>query len=188
MLIDKNADMVDVRKVCPAIHIELRYTTRRNGVGRVIYPRGARCLLRRSVAERLVRVQDRLALKGVGLKVWDGYRPLSAQRALWAVCPNPKFVAPPIRGSIHNRGAAVDVTIVNRVGRELAMPTDFDAFGIRDLLQEAMKLEGFLPDANEWWHFSDPDWRHYPLTNVSLTPAGHRRLRQGHTSDHTRIR
>jgi len=176
--------MVNLRTLCPTISVELRYATRRNGVGRAVYPRGARCLLRRGTAERLCAVQRRLEWHGLGLKVWDAYRPLSAQRALWQICPDPRFVAPPRRGSLHNRGAAVDVTLVDRRGRELPMPSDFDTFTVRaktsysggtaaqrrnrDLLHTVMQAEGFVPDANEWWHFHDPDWRRYRKTNVSL--------------------
>jgi D-alanyl-D-alanine dipeptidase len=181
------ADMrafVNVKAVCPGIRVELRYATARNGVGRAVYPRGSRCLLRRGVAERLCRVQHRLEARGLALKVWDAYRPLSAQQALWEICPDPRFVAPPRRGSMHNRGAAVDVTLADRRGHSLPMPCEFDTFTIRakstysggtaeqrrnrTLLHSAMAAEGFLPDKNEWWHFHDPDWRRYRLANVSL--------------------
>jgi zinc D-Ala-D-Ala dipeptidase len=182
--------MVDVRRACPGVRVELRYATARNGVGRAVYPRGARCLLRRGTAERLCRVQRSLEARGLGLKVWDAYRPISAQKALWAICPDARFVAPPTRGSRHNRGAAVDVTLVRRDGRELRMPCDFDTFSARaktaypggsaeqrhsrDLLQRAMVAEGFVSYAGEWWHFHDPDWRRYPIANVSLVLSGHR--------------
>jgi zinc D-Ala-D-Ala dipeptidase len=181
--------MVDVQAVCPRIRVELRYATPKNGIGHAVYPRGARCLLRRSVAARLCRVQTRLERQGFGLKVWDAYRPLSAQKALWAVKPDKRFVAPPRRGSKHNRGAAVDVTLVDRAGKELSMPTGFDEFSVRarptysggtierrrnrDVLRRAMLAEGFVPDRAEWWHFSAPDWRSYALTNVPLTRSGH---------------
>lgn len=180
----KPTDMVEVQSVCPAIQVELRYGTAKNGVGRAVYPRGARCLLRRGVAERLCRVQERLAEQGFGLKVWDGYRPLSAQRALWEICPDKRFVAPPSQGSKHNRGAAIDLTLVDSKGKEVAMPCDFDTFSVkahpdyqggtaeqrrhRDILKKAMTVEGFLPTKYEWWHFNDPDWKNYRLTDVSL--------------------
>lgn len=186
-------DMVNVKAICPGVRVELRYETAHNGVGRSVYPRGARCLLRRGVAERLCRVQRRLEAQELGLKVWDAYRPLSAQQALWDVCPDPRFVAPPRRGSRHNRGAAVDVTLVDRNGGMLPMPCDFDTFSVRakthysggtvaqrhnrDLLHAAMTAEGFEPDANEWWHFNDPDWRRYRIANVSLTLSGYRSRR-----------
>ena len=180
--------MVDVKAVCPGARVELRYATARNGVGRAVYPAGARCLLRRGTAERLCRVRDRLAAHGARLKIWDAYRPLSAQQALWDICPDPRFVAPPRRGSMHNRGAAVDLTLTDIHGRELPMPCDFDTFTIRAkttygggtleqrrnraLLHAAMTAEGFVPDANEWWHFHDPDWRLYRLANVPLKLSG----------------
>ena len=180
----KPTDMVDVQKVCPAIRVELRYMTKYNGVGRAVYPKGSRCLLRRGVVERLCRVQKRLAPQGLGLKIWDGYRPLSAQRALWEIKPDSRFVAPPSRGSKHNRGAAVDLTLVDRQGKELAMPSDFDTFSVkahpdyqggtreqrhnRDVLHKAMTAEGFQTAKYEWWHFHDPDWRRYRLTDVAL--------------------
>jgi D-alanyl-D-alanine dipeptidase len=182
----KPADMVDVTKISPAIRIELRYGTPRNGVGRAVYPKDARCLLRRSVAERLVRVQKRLEARGFGLKVWDGYRPASAQRALWEIKPDRRFVAPPQKGSKHNRGAAVDLTIVTADGDDLPLPCDFDTFDIRSrptytggtreqrknrvTLRAAMVAEGFIPDRNEWWHFNAPDWQRFEMTEVSIKP------------------
>ena len=182
-------DMVNVRAICPAIRIELRYSTSRNGVGRPVYLKGSRCLLRRGTAERLCRVQRRLVVQGLGLKVWDAYRPLSAQKALWEICPDPRFVAPPRRGSRHNRGAAVDVTLVDSKGRDLLMPSDFDNFTVRakvnysggtaaqrrnrDALHAAMAAEGFVPYISEWWHFHDPDWRDYRILNLSLVLSGH---------------
>ena len=180
----KPTDMVDIRVACPSIQIELRYETNRNGVGSAVYPMGSRCLLRRGSAERLSRVQIHLEKLGFGLKIWDAYRPVSAQKALWAVKPDPRFVAPPIRGSRHNRGAAIDLTLVDREGRELPMPSGFDEFSRRakptysggtsasrknrDTLRSAMMREGFFPDKNEWWHFNDPDWPKYRIINVPL--------------------
>ena len=190
LVVNRSQAMVAVTKVCSAVRVEMRYATARNGVGRVVYPRGARCLLRRGTAARLCRVQHRLQMVGLGLKVWDAYRPLAVQKALWAICPDPRFVAPPRRGSMHNRGVAVDVTLVDALGREQSMPCDFDTFTLRAkttygggtaeqrrnraALHAAMTAEGFVPDANEWWHFHDPDWRRCRLANVSLTLSGHR--------------
>ncbi|HLJ55640.1 MAG TPA: D-alanyl-D-alanine dipeptidase [Chthonomonadaceae bacterium] len=186
------AELVDIRGICADVRVKLRYATPRNGVGRAVYPRAARCLLRRGTAERLRRVQRRLEARGLALKVWDAYRPPAAQRALWAICPDPRFVAPPWRGSKHNRGAAVDVTLVDAHGRELPMPCDFDTFTgraktaypggtptqrrNRDLLHAAMEAEGFVPDRCEWWHFHDPDWRRYPAIDRSLLRSGRRAI------------
>lgn len=178
------ADFVDVRRFCPDIRIELRYASRKNIFHQSIYVLGARCLLRKTVAERLKQVQKRVSQRGLALKIWDAYRPLFAQSALWKICPDSRFVAPPSRGSMHNRGVAVDVTLVDANGRELEMPCDFDNFSNlarsdsklgsaaarknRDMLQNAMTDSGFVPYKNEWWHFHDPEWRNYRKANRSL--------------------
>ena len=177
-------DFVDLRKFSPSIQIELRYSTIRNGVNEAIYPLSAKCLLRRGVAIRLLKVQKLLEHQGYGLKIWDAYRPLSAQNKLWQVCPDPRFVAPPRRGSRHNRGTAVDLTLVDKNGKEIKMPSDFDSFRVnarsdysggslearrmRDLLRSTMQECGFIADRNEWWHFSDPQWKQYKKTNISF--------------------
>lgn len=164
--------------------IELRYATARNFTGAPLYPPEARCLLRRSVAERLVRAQDWLMARGLGLKVWDAYRPLAIQHALWRCKPDPTFIAPPTRGSRHNRGASVDVTLVDSAGRELEMPTDFDDFSPaaarvfsgctpaaaqhRALLDEAMRSAGFVGIQDEWWHYDAPNWADFPLLDLPL--------------------
>jgi zinc D-Ala-D-Ala dipeptidase len=182
------ADFVDVQRLCPGIRVELRYGTPRNGIGRAVYPKGARCLLRRAVAERLCRVQERLERQGYSLLVWDGYRPLSAQRALWKAKPDPRFVARPWVGGKHNRGAAVDVTLADSGGKALPMPTDFDDFSSkaradyaggprdrrhnRDRLRDAMRAEGFQQDRREWWHFQSPEWSKYPVEDVPLKEPG----------------
>ena len=181
---NRPTDMVDIVKLCPHIRVDLRYASPKNGVGRAVYPVGSRCLLRRGTAERLFRVQEHLERQGLGLLIWDAYRPLSAQKALWTVKPDRRFVAPPARGSRHNRGAAVDLTLIDSRGRELSMPSGFDEFSRRAkpsyrggsanarknryLLRTAMMNEGFFPDKNEWWHFNDPDWPNYRLIDVSL--------------------
>jgi D-alanyl-D-alanine dipeptidase len=185
-------DLVDLGLVAPAIRLDLRYATRDNFTGRAVYP-AARCLLRRDVAERLVRVQAGLAAAGLGLKVWDCYRPFSVQEALWQLVPDPRYVARPVRrgaelveGSKHNRGAAVDLTLVDLDGAELDMPTGFDDFSSRAhrgdpsaspaarasaaRLEAAMVVEGFEPLPTEWWHFDAPGWQAYPLADQPLQP------------------
>ncbi|MCP4589960.1 MAG: D-alanyl-D-alanine dipeptidase [bacterium] len=176
--------LVDVSDIDPRIMIDIRYATSANFTGQPLYPT-ARCLLRESVARRLSRVQDRLVRRGLGLKIFDGYRPLSVQRKMWEIMPDPAFVADPAKGSRHNRGAAVDVTLVDAQGRELEMPTPYDDFTPaahrdysggskasrqhRDSLIEVMTAEGFTVLDTEWWHFDAPGWRQYGLLDVSLT-------------------
>ncbi len=173
--------LVDVQKINPRIVIDLRYATTNNFTKKAIYP-SVRCLLQKPVAERLSRVQARLEKEGLGLKIFDAYRPLSAQWELWKVVPNPTFVADPRKGSKHNRGAAVDVTLVDSLGNELAMPTQYDEFvkaarstydklpthllENRAKLHNAMKAEGFIPNPSEWWHFDDKDWKEFPILDV----------------------
>lgn len=190
----KPDDLVDLAELDPTIRLDLRYATANNFTGKAVYPR-ARCLLRRAIAERLVRVQAALAAVGKGLLVWDCYRPLSVQEAFWALVPDERYVARPVRGpdgtpksgSKHNRGAAVDLAIVAADGSALELPTEFDDFSPRahrtgkgwskaarasaKALEAAMVAEGFEPLPTEWWHFDGPGWRDYPLGDQSLDAA-----------------
>lgn len=141
-------------------------------------------MLRRSVASRLARVQEDLASEGLSLVAFDGYRPVSVQRLLWEICPVPGYVAPPERGSNHNRGTAVDVGLA-RDGRALPMPSAFDEFGERahadfaggseearanrDRLRAAMERHGFAVNSKEWWHFDAPDARAAAVADVPLS-------------------
>ena len=179
--------LVDLAAVDPRIRIEMPYASRDNFTGRVLYD-APRCLLRASVAERLSRVQTRLERRGVGLLVWDGYRPRSVQYLMWELVPDPRYVADPAKGSRHNRGAAVDVTLVDFLGRPLTMPTGHDDFSERAhrdatdglppiaivnraLLSEAMAAEGFTGLSTEWWHFDAPGWEAFALLDVPLSHA-----------------
>ncbi len=177
------AALVDIRQLDSTIVVDLKYATADNFVGRPLYAVNA-CYLRRATAERLVRVQQRLRSQGLGLKVYDCYRPLSVQWQMWELVPDTRYVADPRKGSRHNRGAAVDVTLVDSSGQELLMPTAFDDFTEkasrsfmdapaealrhRKLLEEAMTSEGFVPLPSEWWHFDDPEWQKHPILDVPL--------------------
>ena len=180
------AGLVDVAARVPRAVLDLRYATADNFTGKVLYP-SARCLLRREVAERLARAAARLERQGYRLRIYDCYRPLSVQRAMWEASPRPGFVGDPNRGgSLHNRGAAVDVGLSAMDGTELAMPTAFDAFerrahvdatdGIpskarlrRDRLLAAMEAEAFIVNPREWWHYAARDARRFPVLDVPLT-------------------
>src|SRR5688572_8264129 len=127
----KDEPMVDVATACPGVVIELRYATPRNLTGACIYSPDAGCFLRRSVASRLNRAQEWLRQDGLRLKIWDAYRPAWAQAILWQAIQNREVISDPGKGgSLHTRGACVDVTLVDQYGRELRMPTDFDDFTI----------------------------------------------------------
>jgi D-alanyl-D-alanine dipeptidase len=178
--------LVDLSRIDPRIVIDIRYATPDNFTGHQLYP-AARCLIRESVAWRLRRVQDHLVRQGLGLKVHDGYRPVSVQRKMWAILPDPRYVADPAKGSRHNRGAAVDVTLVDATGKGLEMPTAYDEFSEaahrdyaggseiarrhRELLEAVMTAEGFTGLLSEWWHFDAPNWEQYPVLDFPLDGA-----------------
>lgn len=175
-----NSDFVDIRSVEPSIVIDLRYATSNNFTHRSLYPSNMPPIVRLSVAQRLAVAQKFLKARGYGLKIWDAYRPQAAQTQLWEAIHNNDFVADPKEGigSMHTRGVAVDVTLVDQSGKEVAMPTEFDNFTpaaelyyqgtdqlIRSnlkLLQKAMAHAGFYGLRTEWWHFCAGDWALYP--------------------------
>ena len=171
---------VDIKRVDPTILIDLRYAGSNNCTHRPLYPPGMPAMVRFSVAQRLVFAQKYLKAQGYGLKIWDAYRPKAAQEKLWEATKNNDYVADPKEGigSMHMRGTAVDATLVDRTGREIAMPTEFDNFTpaamlyyqgpnpvVRSnlkLLQKAMARAGFYGLRTEWWHFCAGDWTTYP--------------------------
>lgn len=177
--------LVDASTVVPGLEVELRYATPTNFLHRAVYPEGARCLLRRSVAARLAVAAKWLAPRGYRLKVWDCYRPRSVQEAMWKLYPHPGYVADPKTGSNHNRGTAVDLTLVTADGGAVEMPTDFDSFtpaahqgdgsssqaaqAHRELLHRAMRQAGFFSIVHEWWHYNAPHAKTYAILDAALT-------------------
>ncbi|UBF27850.1 M15 family metallopeptidase [Kovacikia minuta CCNUW1] len=175
--------LVDVHSVNPGILLDIRYATKNNFMHKQLYPK-ARCLLKAKVAAQLSQVQMNLEQQGLGLKVYDCYRPLSVQKQMWKTLPNDLYVANPTQGSRHNRGSAIDVTLVDRNGRELEMPTEFDDFSERahtnypgstirarkhrQQLKQAMERQGFVSLKTEWWHFDAKDWEQYPILDIPL--------------------
>ena len=176
---ESDSDFVDIKNVDKTIVIELRYASPNNVTGNPLYPPGTPAMVRAGVARRLAVVQQYLRKKGYGLKIWDAYRPQSAQEKLWKFTHNRSFVADPKegRGSMHIRGAAVDATLVDASGADLPMPTDFDSFtpaamleysgrnaivlGNLKILQKGMAHGGFYGLRTEWWHFCVPDWKKF---------------------------
>lgn len=170
-------DFVRVRDYIPDIVVDLRYASNNNFTGQQIYDFDE-LWLRYGTVKKLISVQEELKESGLYLKVWDGFRPPSAQFKLWEVCPDPTYVANPNNGfSSHSRGNTVDITLVYSDGTELVMPTGFDDFSKladRDYsdcdqiaAENAMYLEqlmiehGFKAYSGEWWHFSDT--KSYPV-------------------------
>ncbi|PHK99480.1 hypothetical protein CGL56_08045 [Neolewinella marina] len=153
-----------------SIVLEIRYATDNNFMEQQIYDCG-RCFFRPAVARALLAVHEDLGRRGLGLKLFDCYRPGPYQQRLWDVMPDARYVAHPARGSVHSRGAAADLTLVNRTtGEELEMGTPYDFFGEeayttttnlpapagenRRILQDAMVRYGFATIRTEWWHFN----------------------------------
>ena len=184
----READLVEIVKLDPEIHLDVRYATPNNFTGRPVYQQ-ARAFLQRPAAEALVRVNRSLREKGYGLLVFDGYRPWSVTRLFWEITPQDKrekgFVANPAKGSKHNRGAAVDLSMYDlATGKEVAMPSSYDEFtdradpdftggteeerARRDLLRAEMEKEGFEVDPGEWWHFNYRGWEQYPILDVAF--------------------
>lgn len=177
------ADIVDLLSIDPTFRLDIRYATTNNFTKTVLYP-VAKAKLRRVAAESLAAVQQELRTKGLGLKIYDGYRPLAIQWKLWAIVPNEDFVANPAKGSKHNRGAAVDLTIVDSLGNELEMPTGYDDFTERAsqeygdlseaaLMNRAMLLDvmtrhGFQPIRSEWWHYDFRGWQQFGILDEPL--------------------
>lgn len=182
--IESRHDFVDIARLDASIRVDLRYATANNFTGQAVYPPSARCYLRARVAQRLQAVQRELSTQRLGLKVFDCYRPLSVQRRFFALVPDERYVANPSKGSRHNRGAAVDLTLVDAAGAEQPMPTSFDDFSERAhrdfmalpneaianraRLEAAMTHQGFVPLPTEWWHFDDRDAKTDPLADVSF--------------------
>lgn len=180
-------ELVNISAAVPTIVIDLRYATTRNILQRGMYPEGMPALVRPTVAKRLAAAQALLLEKGFRLKIWDAYRPKAAHELLWAFAQNNHYVANPADGigSLHTWGVAVDATLVDLEGRDVPMPTDFDAFTpdasmhyhgsdpiVRQnlfTLQRAMGRAGFLGLSMEWWHFVAPDWKKYkPIPGVPV--------------------
>lgn len=176
---------VRVTKYIPEIRQELPYATEDNFTGQVIYD-FPDAYLRWGTVKKLRAVSEELGQMGLGLKIWDGFRPVSAQFRLWQVCPNPTYVANPEKGfSSHSRGNTVDLTLVDETGQELEMPTAFDDFTAkadRDysdcsetaaenarLLERTMEKHGFSGYFGEWWHFTDT--QDYPVDKVFEPPV-----------------
>jgi zinc D-Ala-D-Ala dipeptidase len=183
----READLVELVKLDKTIKLDIRYARTDNFVGKVVYPE-ARAFLQRDAAEALLHVHKKLKKQGLGLVIFDGYRPWRITKLFWEVTPEDKrkFVANPATGSRHNRGCAVDLSMYDlKTGKLIDMPSDFDEFTERaspdyqggteeqrknrDLLRRLMEAEGFIVNSNEWWHFDYKDWKEYQIYDVAFS-------------------
>jgi D-alanyl-D-alanine dipeptidase len=181
---DSQMLLLDLRQTVPGIVLDIRYATDDNFTHRSVYP-AARAFARLRVARALADVQAELEGMGMGLKVFDAYRPYQQTLLFWDIIHDTAYVASPSTGSRHNRGCAVDVSLVNRkTGIELQMPTPFDSFSPaaspgfvdvpaeakrnRQLLIDIMSKHGFTVYPSEWWHFDFRGWKNYGLMDISF--------------------
>jgi D-alanyl-D-alanine dipeptidase len=180
----RDTDLVEVVTLDPTLKLDVRYAGTDNFLRTPVYP-AARVFLQRPAAEAVARVNRALEPKGYGLLLFDGYRPWYVTWIFWEATPVEKrnFVANPDKGSRHNRGCAVDLSLYDlQTGHEVTMPSGYDEFSerahpayaggtveqraARDLLRASMEAEGFTVDDEEWWHFDCRDWQSYRIGNA----------------------
>lgn len=176
--------MIDINDAVPGILLDIRYATSNNFTGEKIYS-SPKAFVRQPVAKALAIVQNSLSSKGLGLVIYDAYRPYSATVKFYEVYKDTNFVASPWQGSRHNRGAAVDVSLIDlNTGEIIQMPTDFDSFTEaaspeytnlpdnviknREILINEMQDHGFRVYPHEWWHFDFIGWEAYSLMDISF--------------------
>lgn len=185
----REARLVELITLDPSIKLDIRYATENNFVGKKVYPE-ARAFLQKPAAKALVKVHQKLKKQGLGLVIFDGYRPWSITKLFWEVTSENKrkFVANPAKGSKHNRGCAVDLSVFDlKTGQLIDMPSGYDEFteraspdyaggtekerANRDMLRRLMEEVGFTVNPNEWWHFDFKNWEKYAIYDISFTEA-----------------
>jgi len=174
--------LVEISKYIPGIQLDIRYATTDNFMHQRMYNQ-ARAFTRLPVANALKAVQAELKTQGLGLKIYDGYRPYTITEKFYTKASDKHFVADPKKGSKHNRGCAIDLSLINlKTGKELDMPTSFDSFSAkaaadykdlpaaiiqnRELLKKVMQSHGFRVLDNEWWHFDFIGWQNFEILDV----------------------
>jgi D-alanyl-D-alanine dipeptidase len=177
--------LVEIKQYIPGIRLDIRYATTNNFMHRQMYTQ-AKAFARLPVVIALNEVEADLKKRGLGLKIYDAYRPYSVTVKFYEMAHDTNFVADPHKGSKHNRGCAIDLTLIDlKTGRELDMPTGFDSFskkaaadypGLprqeyanRELLKSVMQAHGFKVYATEWWHYDFNGWMNYPLLDIPFS-------------------
>ena len=167
-----------------SIVMDVKYATTNNFVGKVLYPTD-KVYMRKIVAEKLSEANRYLRESyNLSIKIFDGYRPLSVQKLMWEILPDPRYVADPSKGSRHNRGAAVDITLIDENGNQIEMGTPYDDFtekahydyeelsddvkANRKLLRDVMIKFGFEPLETEWWHFDFKGWEKFSILDYQI--------------------
>ena len=182
---DKNLEMVDLKKYIPSLHFDLRYAGSENFMHEKLYPKIKTTYLRRAAASALKNAVEDLKVMGLGISIFDAYRPYHITQLMWQKIGDPRYVADPSKGSGHNRGIAVDLTLMKLGDKTtLSMPTGFDNFSDtahsdfedlpdsikqnRAILKKVMEQNGFIQLSTEWWHFYLPGSDKYDVMDISF--------------------
>jgi D-alanyl-D-alanine dipeptidase len=180
-----NKKLVEIKNYIPGIQLDIRYATTNNFTHHIMYSQ-ARAFARLPVVMALQQVEADLKKRGLGLKIYDAYRPYAVTVKFYEVTHDTNFVADPRKGSKHNRGCAIDLSLIDlKTGKELDMPTGFDSFSKkaaakyanlpqqeidnRAILQAAMQAHGFHAIPTEWWHFDFTGWQNYELLDIPFS-------------------
>jgi D-alanyl-D-alanine dipeptidase len=184
VLTDPQKELIDLEKFVPGLAMDIRYATTNNFTGEKIYNM-AKAYARKPVAVALKKIQEELKSKGLGIKIFDAYRPYKATVKFYEVYRDTTYVASPYRGSRHNRGCALDLTLIDlATGQELKMPTAYDSFRKeawpstpvsdpivrknRALLISVMEKHGFRVNSSEWWHFDFRGWKNFEVMDIDF--------------------
>ncbi len=182
--INPEKELIDLEEFIPGVVLDIRYATTNNFTGQKIYTL-AKAYARKPVAEALKKIQAELKIMGLGIKIFDAYRPYKATVKFYEVYHDTTYVASPYRGSRHNRGCAIDMTLINiQTGEELKMPTPYDSFQKaawpstpvkdsaikknRDLIIAVMEKQGFKVNSSEWWHFDFNGWKKFEVLDIDF--------------------
>ena len=177
--------LIELKKLIPDIALDIRYATTNNFTHHRLYEQ-PRAFARKPVAEALKQIEATLKPMGLGLKIYDAYRPYAITVKFYEIAHDTNFVADPRKGSRHNRGCAIDLTLINlKTGKELEMPTGFDSFSPkaaadyakltplqlhnREILRKVMETHGFKIYRTEWWHYDFNGWQNYELLDIPFT-------------------
>lgn len=184
--LDSNQKMEDLRRLIPRMHLDLKYATAENFMHEKLYPPTNTTFLRKPAADSLKKVIEYLRKRNLTVKIFDAYRPYSVTEKMWEKVKDSRYAADPAKGSGHNRGAAVDLTLIDlKTGKELNMGTGFDNFtdtahidftGLsqevlnnRNMLREVMEKFGFIQLSTEWWHYYLPHSSSYELLDIPFS-------------------
>jgi zinc D-Ala-D-Ala dipeptidase len=179
-----NKELIDLEKFVPELVMDIRYATTNNFTGEQIY-NFPKAYARKPVAEALKKIQAELKPMGLGIKMFDAYRPYKATVKFYEVYKDTTYVASPYKGSRHNRGCALDLTLIDlKTGKELPMPTEYDSFKKeawpstpvedptirknRTTLITVMEKHGFRVNGSEWWHYDFIGYKAYEVLDIDF--------------------